>query len=360
MKKSIFFIVILIVIISFASCTIKENKKPVIELIEPTQTLIDKDFNLKFKISDDVYLKKWEISINNKDISSLKFDRVSENEIVVSSLNAYEIGNVPDGEILSLVISAEDNIGNVSSLKKDLKVGRKPIIKLLPDEKIYETVEGTFNIQSYIKDIDIEGYEDIADYTLNLSHNDNLIYLYPTNLSVKEGIHDVDATLTTSDFRTSDFNIGDSLDLYISVTDRASNTAVFEKTIKIGGFAPEISILEPNKYSSASTNLTLIAKITDDVEIRDIKLFVNGNDKTIESNFYIDSLESTKLTLEQFKSYSYIKDAYLKNDKIELPTDGATIVIKAQDRAGNFVSRGFIITYDINTPNKSFKIIKAW
>ncbi|GAB6189948.1 hypothetical protein JCM30566_16900 [Marinitoga arctica] len=360
MKKTLYFLVFLLIIISFVSCTLKENKKPVIELIEPTQTLIDKDFNLKFKISDDVYLKKWEISINNKDISSLKFDRVAENEIEVSSLSPYEIGNTPDGETLSILILAEDNVGNTSSLKKTLKVGRKPIIKLLPDENIYDTVEGTFNIQAYIKDIDIEGYEDIADYTLNISHNNNLLYLYPTDMSIKNGTHDTDATLITSEFKSYDFNIGDYLDLYISVTDRASNTSVFEKTIKIGGLAPNISILEPNKYSSASTNLTLITEITDDVEIKDIKLYVNDIDKTAESDIYIDSLESAKLTIDAFKSYSYVKDVYLKNDRIELPTNGATIVIKAQDRAGNFVSRGFIVTYDTNSPNKSLKIIKAW
>ncbi|KLO22297.1 hypothetical protein X275_06420 [Marinitoga sp. 1197] len=360
MKK---FLIAIIFLLLLAGCTLKEDKKPVIQLLEPTSNFVDSSFNLKFRISDDIYLKNWEISIDNQVISALKFDRIGENEIEVSSLNPYEIDNIPDGKTLNIVITAEDNIGNKTSLKKELKVGRKPEIKLLPSESVYDTVEGTFNIVTYIKDIDVENYADIADYNLSISNNDKMIYYTPASQSIKDGKHDKDATITTDDFNAQDYIIGDTLDLYISVTDRASNTTTYEKSIKIGGEAPIIKILEPNKYSTASTTLTLIAEITDDVEIKDIKLMVNNEDKTVESNFYIDSIDSTKLTIDEFKSHSYIKKAYIKNDKIELPLNESIIEIKAEDRAGNTISRGFKITIsteNINSPTKSFKIIKVW
>ncbi|SHF04077.1 hypothetical protein SAMN02745164_01659 [Marinitoga hydrogenitolerans DSM 16785] len=363
MKKVVYLILFFIILFSFTNCTLKEDKKPIIQLIEPTSNLIDSSFNLKFKISDDIYLKNWEISIDNQIISALKFDRISENEIEVSSLEPYKIDNIPDGKILNIIISAEDNIGNKTSLKKELKVGRKPEIKLLPSENIYDTVEGTFNIQAYIKDIDVESYADIADYNLSISNNDNLIYYLSAPQSVKDGTYDIDATLISTDFNAYDYPIGDSLDLYISVTDRASNTTIYEKSIKIGGEAPIIKILEPNKYSTASTTLTVIAEITDDVEIKDIKLIVNNEDKTVESTLYMESLDSTKLNIDEFKNYSYIKKVYIKNDKIELPLNESIIEIKAEDRAGNTISRGFkiiISTENINSPTKSFKIIKVW
>ncbi|WGS65810.1 Ig-like domain-containing protein [Marinitoga aeolica] len=360
MKKLVYLLIGLIILFSFIGCTLKEDKKPVIQLIEPTSNLIDSSFNLKFKISDDVYLKNWEISIDNQVISALKFDRISENEIEVSSLNPYEIDNIPDGETLNILITAEDNIGNKTSLKKELKIGRKPTIKLLPSESVYDTVEGTFSIQAYLKDIDVAGYEDLNDYSLSLSNNDNMIYYTTAPQSIKDGLHDKEATITTDVFNAYDYPIGDSLTLYISATDRASNTVTYEKTIKIGGDAPKITIVEPNKYSTASTTLTVIAEVTDDVEIKDIKLFVNNVDKTSESGLYIDSLNSTKLTIDEFKNHSYVKKAYIKNDKIELSSD-SIIEIQSEDRAGNIVSRGFkIVISNPNSPNKSFKIVKAW
>ncbi|NUV00505.1 hypothetical protein XO12_10540 [Marinitoga sp. 1154] len=358
MKK---FLIAIIFLLFLAGCTLKEDKKPVIQLLEPTSDFIDSSFNLKFRISDDIYLKNWEISIDNQVISALKFDRIGENEIEVSSLNPYEIDNIPDGKTLNIIITAEDNIGNKTSLKKTLKVGRLPEIKLIPSENVYDTVEGTFNIVAYIKDIDVENYADIADYSLSISNNDNLLYFKKSNQSIIDGLHDKDSTITTDDFNARDYIIGDTLDLYISVTDRASNTATYEKSIKIGGLPPEIMLIEPNKYSTASTNLTVIAKITDDVEIKDIKLFVDNEDKTVESDFYIDSIDSTKLTIDEFKNHSYIKKAYIKNDRIVLPSTGATIVIQAEDRTGNIVSRGFkIILSDSNSTTKSFKIVNAW
>jgi hypothetical protein len=361
MKKFIYLLLFSSLIFLFVSCALKEDKKPVINLIEPTSDLIDSAFNLKFEISDDVYLKNWDISIDNQVISALKFDRISENKIVVSSLNPYEIDNVPDGKTLNIIINAEDNIGNKTSLKKVLKVGRKPIIKLLPSESSYDTVEGTFSIQAYIKDLDIEGYEDLSNYSLSISHNDDIIDLYNAPQEVKLGEHNKDATITTSTYDAGEYPIGETLNLLIAATDRASNTTTYNKTIKIGGLAPKIEIIEPTILSSASTEIKVVAKVTDDVEIRDIKLFVNDIDKTDSSILYLDSLESTPLNISNFKKQSFVKVAYIKNGKIELDNSETKIVIQSEDRAGNIVSRGFRIKIlNQNSPNRSIKIIKEW
>ncbi|KAF2955253.1 hypothetical protein [Marinitoga sp. 38H-ov] len=353
MKK--YFIFSLFLLFLLIGCTIKEDQKPIIQLIEPSSSLISEPFNLKFKISDDIYLKNWEISIDNQIISALKFDRIKENEIEVSSIKPYNIDNIPDGDALNIIISAEDNIGNKTTLKKEIKIGRLPKIKLLPEESIYDTVEGTFNIIANIKDIDVLNKEDLYSYTLSISKNDDFVYLFNSDDSVKTDVNNKEATITTDEFKASNYSINDILTLNITATDRASNTAYYEKKIKIGGYPPEINLIEPNKYSSNSTNLIIIAEISDDVEITDINLKVNNIDKTIDSNFYIDSLDSTSLSYNNFKEKSYLKKVYLKNDNITLE-DTNYIEIISKDRAGNTTTRGFIVTYE----NKSFKITKAW
>lgn len=355
MKKYILYL--LIITLFLAGCTIKEDKKPVIQLIEPSFDLISQPFNLKFKISDDIYLKNWEISIDNQIINALKFDRISENELEISSITPYNIDNIPDGEVLSIVISAEDNIGNKTTLKKDLKIGRLPIIKLLPNENIYDTVEGTFNIVANIKDVDVLDKEDLYSYSLSLSKDNELIYLLSSDNSIKNEGNNKEATITTKEFKAANYNIGDILTLNIIATDRASNTTTYEKNIKVGGNPPSINLIEPNKFSSNSTNLTIIAEISDDVEITDINLRVNNEDKTTESDFYIDSLDSIKLSYNEFKDKTYLKKVYLKNNTIQLE-DTNNIEITVKDRAGNSITRGFIISY--SPSNKSFRITKAW
>ncbi|AEX85914.1 hypothetical protein Marpi_1520 [Marinitoga piezophila KA3] len=370
---------IIILILFVAGCTLKQDQKPVIQLVEPNSDIIDSGFNFHLKISDDVYLKGLTIMINNSEkievvrnpefsilndgldlMSSFKINVLNDKSIELISLKPYPIDEIPDGEILHILITAEDNIDNKTELEKDLKVVRKPIIKLLPSEEAYDTVEGTFDIMAYIKDIDAEGKEDLSEYSINLYHKGNLIDSTLSPVEMKYNEHDKDATVTTQTFEAYRYPVGDTLELKISATDRASNTVTLEKEIKVGGKAPEITIIKPNMLSSGATIVNIEAMVTDDVEIKSVRLLVNDVD--INGDIHIKSLDAPALTLDEFKKKEYVKKVFITKNNVELKDSETRIIIEAEDRAGNIVSKGFkiVIVNNENSPTKRFKIVKEW